>query len=123
MPDKIGATSRAPRAEKIDRRDAKTEAPALPTVSKDNIDEMENETINRVNKTLSALEVAISTWEASKEKSEDLKPKYMRYIWFHDALTQWERDMLINRGKERAYEDRMARLQEFASICNAYAHG
>jgi len=100
----------------------KKNKPDLPVVNKQNIGQIEDETIHRVTKTLSSLEVAISTWDASKEKPIDLKLKYMKYRWLHEALSGWERKVLTNKGKAN-YPTRMGHLQEFVTICNSYANG
>ena len=98
------------------------EQAALPMVNERNIDTIEQETIQRVSKTISALEVALSTWDASKEKPLDLKLKYMKYQWLHEALSGWEKKVLKSRGTED-YNARVGHLHEFVSICNSYAHG
>lgn len=103
-------------------RPVRKEQPALPVVNERNIDAIEKQTIQRVSKTLSALEVALATWDASKEKPLDLKLKYMKYRWLHEALSGWEKKTLQSRGKED-YRGRVGHLHEFVTICNSYAHG
>ena len=96
--------------------------PKLLMVNENNIEMVENETVHRVNKTLSALEIAISTWDAS-EKPEAKKDKFMRYKWLHDALTEWETKFLRSASKRMDYPSRLQRLEEFARICHSYAGG
>ncbi|MBU0532601.1 hypothetical protein KKB44_03845 [Candidatus Micrarchaeota archaeon] len=103
------------------RSPQKKKGKALSLVNKKNIDQIERETIQRVNKTLSALEVAIASWDAATDKPEDMKPKFMKYKWFHEALTEWERKALQSLSRKEEYESRLQRLQEFARICHAYS--
>ena len=75
----------------------------LPKVNKQNIDQLEQEALHRVNRTLSSLEIAIADWDAAETKPEDLKPKFMKYKWLHNALTEWERRMLRSLGKKEDF--------------------
>lgn len=90
-------------------------------VNPENIDEVEKETIDRANKALSALEVAIASWDAAIEKPERLKEKFSRYRKLHDALAGWEKRMLQSMGMKEDYSSRVSRLQEFVNICHTYS--
>jgi hypothetical protein len=92
-----------------------------PQVDERNIDQVEKETIDKVNKTLSALETAIASWDAAKEKPEDLRPKFQRYRRLHDVLSEWEAKVLRDRTKDTDYDTRIHRLHEFVDICHANA--
>ncbi len=116
--------SNPPKAAAGPKAQAKTApAPARSRVYVDegNLAEMEKETIDKVNKTLTTLENAIATWEQSPKKPAELKPKFDKYIKLHDALTEWERKMLISISKGEEFQERVQKLQEFVDICYAYA--
>jgi len=89
-------------------------------LTKENIDGVEKETIERVNKTISALEAALATWNGAKDKPADLKERFAGYERLHSALVQWESRALKSRGKEESFEARVERLREFVDICCAY---
>ncbi len=91
-----------------------------PAINEDNIGQFEQDTIQRVNKALSALETAIASWDASPDKPEDLQPKFMKYKRFHDALVDWETKMIKNPGSELDFYSRLERLKEFSNICYTY---
>lgn len=90
-------------------------------LTKENIDLVEKETIDKVNKTISALEAALATWNAAKEKPDDLKDKFAGYEKLHDALVGWESKALKSLGKKESFGDRVERLREFVDICCAYS--
>ncbi|MBD3210536.1 hypothetical protein GF318_04110 [Candidatus Micrarchaeota archaeon] len=118
MPKKASSSKKKRAAKKAGPK--KRKMPSLPTVNEKNIDELEQEAISRVNKTLSALEVALASWDAS-DKLPEKKNKFMRYKWLHDALTEWERNLLKSVGKEEDFQTRLNRLQQFANIYHSYA--
>ncbi len=90
------------------------------SINEQNIGELEQDTIQRVNKALSALETAIASWDASPDKAEDLQPKFMKYKRFHDALVDWETKMLKTPGSQLDFYSRLERLKEFSNICYTY---
>ena len=105
------------------KRPANQGAPPAPIedISEDNIDLIENQAIDKVNRTITVLEGALATWEAAKEKPMDLKERFMRYRQFRDALAMWETKALRSRGKKEDLNSRVQRLREFVDICYAYA--
>ena len=86
-----------------------------------NIEKAETETIEKVSRTITVLEGALATWEASKEKPRGLEKKFTRYKKFRDALAVWETNALKARGKEESFDTRVRRLKEFIDICYSYA--
>jgi hypothetical protein len=86
-----------------------------------NIDKVENETIEKVSRTITVLEGALATWEASEEKPAELEEKFTRYRKFRDALAVWETSALKARGKEESFDTRVRRLKDFINICYSYA--
>lgn len=99
----------------------KAQEGVLPLLSKSNIEQVENETIDKVNKTITVLEGAMATWEASKEKPRGLEEKFTRYKKFLEALTEWETKALKARGIEESFDVRVQRLRRFVDICYSYA--
>ena len=90
-----------------------------PGMSEDEVIAIEKETMERVSKTISALEGAIATWDASADKPEDLKDKFIRYKRAHEALSGWQVKALRSYGKS-GFEDRVKLIWEFVDICRAY---
>lgn len=89
-------------------------------ITEKNIEFIEKDTMQKVNRALSALETAIAKWDGAKDKPEDLVPKFKKYKRYHDALAQWEKKMLKNPGRGLDFYARVERLGEFANICYAY---
>lgn len=89
--------------------------------SLDQIDKLEELSIEKANKAISAIENAIAVWESSPEHPEDLKARVIRLKYFHDAMMDWEKKTLVTRGSPGAIGERVDRLKEFAEICLTYA--
>jgi len=85
------------------------------------VEAAENETIRRVNKTLSAIEKAVASWDASKEKPINLRLKIMHLKRFHSRLSKWEKKMVLSISRHEARSKRVLLLREFTEICHAYA--
>ena len=85
------------------------------------VENAETETIQRVNKTLSAIEKAVSVWDSSKEKPLSLKPRIEHLKRFHAELSKWEKRMLLSISKREGRSKRIALLREFTDICHTYA--
>ncbi len=95
---------------------------ALPGhVDEGNIDSVEEETLEKVGKTLSALELALASWDAAKEKPESLRPKFAKYRLLHDMLIQWQKKAQRAAGKKAAFEKKVAVLWDFVDICRDYS--
>jgi hypothetical protein len=93
----------------------------LEDISETNIDGIEKEAIEKVNRTITILEGALATWDAAREKPMDLRDRFSRYKQFRDALATWETKALRSRGKREDFEARVQRLREFVDLCYAYA--
>jgi Asp-tRNA(Asn)/Glu-tRNA(Gln) amidotransferase A subunit family amidase len=100
-------------------KNAPKKALRISELSEDNIDIIQRETIRRVNKTVTALEAALATWDASEEKPEDMEERFANYRRFHDALEDWERKTLKAQNKKEKFEVKVRRLREFVDICFA----
>jgi len=85
------------------------------------VEAAENETISRVNKTLSAIEKAVAAWDASKEKPLALRLKILHLKRFHSQLSKWERKMLLSISRHEGRSKRVVLLREFTEMCHAYA--
>ncbi len=112
---------KAPANQRPQAKTAPSSARSRVYVDEGNLAEVEKETIDKVNRTLTTLESAIATWEQSPKKPPELKPKFDKYVKLHDALTEWERKMLISISKGEEFQERVQKLQEFVDICYAYA--
>jgi hypothetical protein len=93
-----------------------------PNMSESEIADLEKETMERVSSTISALEGAMATWEASSEKPEELKEKFARYRMIHGILSNWQLRALKSYAKSDV-EERVKLLWEFVDICKANIPG
>lgn len=103
------------------KENRKPPAGASADYSLDQIDKMEELSLEKANKAISAIENAIAVWEASPEHPEELKPRMIRLKHFYDAIRGWEKKALMTRGSPGAIGERVERLKEFAEICFTYA--
>ncbi|HSB47173.1 MAG TPA: hypothetical protein VLD37_04100 [Candidatus Bilamarchaeum sp.] len=92
-------------------------------IGETSITEQERETIRIASSTLSALESALASWELSKDKPEELKEKFARYLKFRDALAAWLTLMLRSRDNGDPFEMRKTRLEMFVKLCREYREG
>ncbi len=92
-----------------------------PRVDQSNIDAVGKETMERAARTLSALRVAIASWNTSPDKPEELRPKFQKYRLLHDALLGWQRKALKVVGRKGAFDEKVETLWEFVDICQTYA--
>jgi hypothetical protein len=97
-----------------------TPARAIPPgMTEDEVISIEKETMERVSKTISALEGAIATWDASADKPEDLKDKFKRYRAALEALSSWQVKALRSYGKGDI-DERVGLLWAFVDLCKTY---
>ncbi len=87
---------------------------------KTDIASVEDETMKRVNHTITTIEDFLAKWDASKIKPDDMFPQILKIRQFHDALSGWQRDALKARGKE-GEGGRIKRLRDFVLICRTYS--
>ena len=85
------------------------------------IDDMENLSLEKANKAVSAIENAMAVWEASPEKPDHLKPRIIRLKYFYEEITVWEKKTLKTLGSRGEIGARVERLKEFTEICFRYA--
>lgn len=92
-----------------------------PDYSASDVEQMEQLTMNKANKALTTIESALAAWDASEEKPEDMALVVNRLRFFHDAVAEWEKKMLISISKGADISERVERLREFSNICHTYA--
>ena len=88
------------------------------SITPENIDQVMDETLQRANKILSALEIAMAHWNSADEKPEHLRDKFERYGRMHHELSRWEKNALLSIGKKQDYDVQVKRLREFVRIFN-----
>lgn len=91
-----------------------------PEIDEKNIDEYEQEALRVANSVYSALEEALAAWDASPEKLPEFRGKAARYRMLFEALSVWERRMLLARGRKSGFAERVKLLEELADIFSAY---
>jgi hypothetical protein len=76
--------------------------------------QVERETQRTVSRSLSAIEVALSEWDAAKNKPDGLGPtiRYLRRSY--DLLSEWERESVS--GRQDAVS-RFLRLKTYVALC------
>lgn len=110
------------------KRNARKTAPrkvakaGVQPVNSGNMEQVEKETMEKVNRTISALETAMAAWDAAREKPEELKPKFTRYNQLHEVLSRWQTKALRSLGKAE-YGERVQLLWEFVDLCKTYNIG
>ena len=87
---------------------------------KNDIGSVEEETIKRVDRTLTTIETFLAKWDHSRIKPDDMLPQIVKIRQFHDALARWQTDAV--KGKEKNSEDmKVKRLRDFVLICRTYS--
>ena len=81
---------------------------------------VEEDTITRVNKTMKSLEEFLAIWDSSKLKAEEMLPQVAKIKEFHEVLSRWQRNAVVNKGRGTTAE-RIRRLEEFVGICRSYS--
>ncbi len=97
--------------------------PALPPIvliNEKNIGSIEEEAIQMVNRTISALEEAIAAWESAPDKPAELRERYKSYLMMRDELTRWARRFLVSRNEERTFKGRLDLIRELCDICQVF---
>ncbi|MBU0591789.1 hypothetical protein KKF81_07190 [Candidatus Micrarchaeota archaeon] len=88
------------------------------SLTKNNIDDVEKETLDKVDKTIMILENTLATWNVEKQKPEEHTQKFMRYKKIHDELMRWKREVV--KSDKEDFETRAKRLESFVDICYTY---
>jgi len=84
------------------------------------IEDLEKLTREKVSDTLSAIEVAVSSYEAAKKKPVGLKERVQRLKKIKVALEEWERESLQSVRMKDLWA-RVERLKKFTDICDSFA--
>lgn len=97
-----------------------TGLPPIVLINERNIGSIEEEAIQMVNRTITALEEAIASWDNSPDKPAELKERYKSYLMMRDELTKWARRFLLSRNEERAFKARLELIRELCDICQVF---
>jgi len=89
-------------------------------VTEENIDKTERDVIMKANKAIVGLESALASWDAADDKPDYLRGEFEKYRLLHDALVDWETDMLRSMGQRMDFFERVDRLKEFIRIADRY---
>lgn len=87
---------------------------------KNDIASVEDETIKRVDRTLTTIEDFLAKWDQSKTKPDDMLPQIVKIRQFHGALLSWQRSALKGRAKDDE-QSKVRRLRDFVLICHTYS--
>lgn len=82
--------------------------------------EYEREIQRKVNRALSAIEVALAQWEMSPEKAEDMAGRIEVLKRFHQQFSEWERMSIIEYSARQDAESSAERLEQFADLCTEF---
>ena len=80
--------------------------------------QMENETFQKVSVTLSAIDKAVSAWNASRVKPEGVGERIERLRKFQSSLNSWVKE--FSRVRNASMEKRLDTLGKFIEICYSY---
>lgn len=81
---------------------------------------VEKETIERANRTITAIEQFLAKWDASNIKPEIMLPQVEKVKKFHNELAKWEK-RAVKAQKKSTDKARLKRLHEFVVICRNYS--
>jgi hypothetical protein len=81
---------------------------------------IEEQTVQRVNRTMATMEGFLSRWDASAKKPEAILPQVAKIRRFHEALSGWRRMSLREKGSKDE-TGRIRRLRDFVMICRAFS--
>lgn len=83
--------------------------------------EIEEQTIERVNHTISTIDNFLSKWDATRSKPDSMFPEIVKIRKFYDALSAWQKDALKSKGRKESEDERIRRLRDFVLICRTYS--
>ncbi len=89
-------------------------------ITESNIDQIEKGAIEKVKKTITALESAIDIWDSAKEKPTDLVENFTKYKRLLATLRVWESKSL---EKNMDFYTRVKRLRELVNVGKTYFYG
>ena len=76
--------------------------------------ELEAETQQKVSSAISAIEVALSEYDAAGKKPQKLEKRVLFLRATHAMLTEWEKESLSGKKDVRS---RLVRLSAFSTLC------
>ena len=89
-------------------------------VSDEELDEIESDTLRNAAKTVSAIEDAVSVWNAAMVKPDDMASTLERLKKFRAALMKWGLECGKLRASRAGKQTRIDMLHRFVEICYAY---
>jgi hypothetical protein len=89
-------------------------------VSEEELDEIESDTLRNAAKTVSAIEDAISVWNAAMIKPQDMGPTLERLKRFRTELMRWGTECGRLHAGRAARQTRIDTLRKFVRICYKY---
>ncbi len=89
-------------------------------VSEEQLKGIESDTLRNAAKTVSAIEDAISVWNAAMVKPEDMSSTLERLKKFRTALMSWGVECGKLRASRAGKQTRIDMLHRFVEICYAY---
>jgi hypothetical protein len=81
---------------------------------------VEEQTIRRVNKTLTSIENFLARWDASRMKPDEMLPQIIKIRQFRQALERWQTEAVKSKGSSDE-QSRIRRLRDFVLICRTYS--
>jgi len=92
----------------------------LAGVSEEQLKGIESDTLRNAAKTVSAIEDAISVWNAAMVKPDDMASTLERLKKFRTALMNWGLECGKLRASRAGKQTRVEMLHRFVEICYAY---
>jgi hypothetical protein len=89
-------------------------------LSEANIGQYEKEAVAVASRTITALEGAIASWEASPATASQRKDDISRCRKALDALSIWEAEALRAAGSGERFSKRAERLSRFIGLCYSF---
>src|SRR3989339_1086239 len=77
----------------------------------------EKETDQKVAKTISSIEKALSSWDSIRKKPKSLLKTVNSLKSFKKAISDWERKAIKARNQEITLDARITLLNEFSDVC------
>ncbi|HSB47405.1 MAG TPA: hypothetical protein VLD37_05300 [Candidatus Bilamarchaeum sp.] len=81
---------------------------------------VEEQTIKRVNRTLTTIDNFLAKWDASKIKPDPMLPQIIKIRQFKEALEKWQTEAVKAKGGGDE-PTRIRRLRDFVLICRMYS--
>ena len=87
-------------------------------IDETNIDKVEQETLELVDRTLVVLSDAVTAWDRAKDKPPKLSSNFSKYRKLYEHLKEWKEKIIEN--KAAPFPKKVATLREFVELCYIY---